>query len=141
MKEKNKKVWIIVIAAVCAGVLSIVLLLSNSFIPYRIRFNSSDYETEIVDHDKVLDYAKTLHIDESEYTIPRIMLAKNKKNGHLLFIVQCGSAAKAEKFVRDNDYIFDMFEDYYSSIDVDAEVRGHFVIVGSKSMVDAALGR
>ena len=73
MKEKNKKVWIIVIAAVCAGVLSIVLLLSNSFIPYRIRFNSSDYETEIVDHDKVLDYAKTLHIDESEYTIPRIM--------------------------------------------------------------------
>lgn len=140
MKEKNKKVWIIVIAAVCAGVLSFALLWSNTFISYRMRLDSDIYEIENEDSDDIAEVADMLNIDEKDYGISQIMMVTRKSNGQYACILKCGSAAKAKKFVQDNDHIFDMFEDYYSSIDVDAETKGRFVIAGSSQVVDAVLG-
>ena len=140
MKEKNKKVWIIVIAAVCAGVLSFALLWSNTFISYRMRLDSDIYEIENEDSDDIAEVADMLNIDEKDYGISQIMMVTRKSNGQYACILKCGAAAKAKKFVQDNDHIFDMFEDYYSSIDVDAETKGRFVIAGSSQVVDAVLG-
>ena len=100
-----------------------------------------DYDIiETADYADIDDLADEMYLEDiDDYDVKKVMFATHEDNGRMIYIIECGSNAKADKLLKDMDDAIEEIDNYYS-FKVDAVVKGSFVLAGAKSAIEDALG-
>ena len=99
-----------------------------------------DYDIEIADLEAIEDLADEMDLDFDDYDVTEAMFGRHEDNGRIIYIIKCGSNAKAKKLLDDMDDTIKELDEYYLSFKVDAVVNGSFVLAGAESAIEDALG-
>ena len=122
-------------------VLSLALIACSGGMNTYEKNLGEDYKIKHLDKDDIEDLADAFDIDSDDYAIKNAMRATHEDNGTYIIVFECSSESKAKELLNDLDYVVDMLDDYYSSIEIDAVRDDTFVFIGCEDVIDDALDR
>ena len=94
-----------------------------------------DYEVKMLEEDELEDLCESFDIDMKEFKVKKAMMAEDEE-GFYGYVIKCGSKGKAKKLVEELEDIVKLLSVYYP---VEVEASGKYVVIGSESVVEAAL--